>query len=244
MTALITARDFLIQMIDISPDAFNKAVTTRGLDAGKPDSNAYANVHSRFNELVWNIGRRLLDVLSTLVESNSKSVVLPDHVLALKKLSNLLQQPLPICQPSKMIGGHGGTVMPGSYFGDSAVDASAYSSSASHSSTAPIFAAQGDASFIRYALPSTFTIAGGGAGAGVRWLSADAMSSIIKEYRSRTGSKVRLDPRSLTMLTQIIERNIDVALDAVAATSSGKKSHRLTAENLCRAACKRVLYFG
>jgi hypothetical protein len=236
-------------MNSISVEAFEHALALHRLSAGSDArSTAHLNARARFNELVWNVGRRLLDLLRV---STSARLLQPEHLHNLSKVAQLLQQPLPMCArtnkakkaaTAKQSGGHAGTVMTGSFFdAANANDASAYTAAYNGSPVFAAGAAPGDG-LIRYALPASpvFPVAqggggGGGSGATNSWLTNDALSSLFREYKARGGNDLRVSEAARALIRRSLEANVNAVLKEAA---KGKESRRITADGIARAACK------
>ena len=139
----------------------------------------------------------------------------------------------------------GALVLPGSYFDpENSVDASRYSvaNGADHSQSFP--SAPGADGIVRYPLDasSDFPVMMGGSSS--RWLTDDALSAIIREYKARSGAPdLRISEGAKAILRRIIELNLNGIIKTSLKASSSKKKKTLSGGAITKAANGWVLLF-
>lgn len=143
-------------------------------------------------------------------------------------------------------GGHGGTVMTGSFFDPAnGPDASAYSSSHGAPSN-PTFP-DASSGLIRNALGASdafpVAVSGGRGGTGKRtpcsWLTPDALGELVREYNARAGADLRIGESARLMVRRMVQGAVDsIVADAC---GGGSKQRRITADSLMRAACRSCM---
>jgi hypothetical protein len=137
----------------------------------------------------------------------------------------------------------GAVVFPGSYFDpDNAVDAARYSAANASDYTQSFPDAPGSDG-VRYGLNASadFPVNASMGGGSKAWLTDDALSSLIKEYKSRSGaSDLRVSEGAKTIIRRVVEINLD---GIIKASLKGSKKKTLSGGAVAKAANGWVLKF-
>ena len=139
----------------------------------------------------------------------------------------------------------GAVLLPGSYFDPTnALDASRYSTANASDFSQTYPDAPGADGTVRYGLDasSNFPVGGGGSKA---WLTDDALASLIKEYKSRSGaSDLRVSEGAKTIIRRVVEINLDGIIKAsLKGSSSSSKKKTLSGGALTKTANGWILKF-
>lgn len=232
--------------------SYTTAQAIRSAAAAHGYSQADDNVSPTFDRLLFNIASGTID--AALLVAHGRKTIQPEDFAALAKLSSMFSAPL----SPKTSSGHprsrsmiGGTSLPGSYFNptNDAADIGAYGLlSAGHGGSTTVV----DHDLARTSLPYhaitpvTHSLLVGGASKRVRsvksnsrWsLPTESVIRVLREYRLRFNTDVRMTGAAKLYLQAAIKSNIDAVLDAARTAS---KSPRLTSSALKRASDGHVL---
>lgn len=206
---------------------------------------------TQLNAFLYRVASRLLDLLRIMAPQRTLQ---PEHVHNLAKIAALLRLPLTKANAQQgqgrelMMGGHAGTVLPGSYFDPgNAVDAASYRE-ANGVAGSPVFApAASSDGWIRYPMSSTFQpmlsggcgcsstseafmMDGGEAAVSRGWLSDGVFAALVHEYKTRCPAHdLRMGESAKSLIKQLVEANVHAALFP-------KRGSALTSASIAKAA--------
>lgn len=240
----------------VSQDAFEVALARSGAKA--PGTRAsLADAKGQFDTLLFRIVRRLLDMLRVVA---AQRTLQPEHVHSLAKLAKLLSGSVGAASGTSgtsgssgaasgrtmMHGGHAGTVMTGSFFDpDNAADASSYS--ATQQNLGSVVFPQDSSAYIRLPLESTFQpllTGGGSSSSSSGWLSDEALTALLREYKSRSAASadLRVSEAVRPLLRRLVEANAAAAIATCKKRVKGTKSKCVTATCIGKVASTYVVH--
>lgn len=242
--------------------SYTTAQAVRSAAAAHGYSVADDNVSPAFDRLLFNIASGTID--AALVVAHGRKTIQPEDFAALAKLNSMFSVPMSsksrasrgISRPRSHSMTGGDPTNPGSYYNPgNPVDRDAYQMpgvddtgghGGSTNDVDPNYARSGlDA----YALsPYQPSLRGGASGASKRtrskstaseWsLPSESVTRVLREYRLRFNTDVRITGAAKLYLRAAIKSNIDAVLDA---TRTSSKGVRLTSSALKRASDGHVL---